>query len=338
MKPISQDIRNDIITLINNGHSIRQVAKQLGIHYSTVSRVRRDNSCNVKKSRGGRPSKLTATDKRRVVRMITSGEVDTATQAKQQLCNAIDTNISTKTVVRELKKAGMKATTKQKKPLLLSRHIRQRLEFAKKYQHWTLDDWKRVIWSDETKINRLGCDGRIWIWKKPGEPLVERHIKPTVKFGGGSLMIWGCMTAKGVGYMCRVDGNMDAQLYTNILNDELLRTLDYYHLARDDIVFQHDNDPKHTSRMATNWLNENDIEVLDWPPQSPDLNPIEHLWCHLKRKLAGYEDVATSMHELWKRVEAEWETIPTEGCMNLIESMTNRVAAVLKASGGYTKY
>jgi len=232
----------------------------------------------------------------------------------------------------------MKAATKQKKPKLRPHHIRQRPEFAQKYQHWTVDDWKRVIWSDETKINRLGCDGRNWVWRKPGEALTERHIQPTVKYGGGSLMIWGCMTAKGVGYMCRVDGNMDAQLYTNILNDELLGTLDYYHLDQSDIVFQHDNDSKHTSRMATNWLKENGIEVLDWPPQSPDLNPIEHLWWHLKRRLAGYEDAPTSMHELWTRVEMEWEAIPTDVCVGLIESMPRRVAAVLRARGSYTKY
>src|SRR5690242_14425213 len=95
---------------------------------------------------------------------------------------------------------------------------------------------------------------RNWVWRKPGEAVTKRHIQPTVKYGGGCLMIWGCMTAKGAGYMCRVDGNMDAQLYTDILNDELLFTLDYCRLDRSDIVFQHDNDPKHTSRMTTNWL------------------------------------------------------------------------------------
>jgi transposase len=80
------------------------------------------------------------------------------------------------------------------------------------------------------------------------------------------------------------------------------------------------------------------IRVLKWPSQSPDLNPIEHLWRHLKRQLAAYETEPTSIDELWERVEAEWEEVPAQMCINLIKSMARHVAAVLKAKGGYTKY
>lgn len=73
--------------------------------------------------------------------------------------------LSAETVRRALKEVGMEAVAKQKKPRLLPRHIRQRLDFALQHQHWTVEDWKRVIWSDETKINRLGSDGREWVWK-----------------------------------------------------------------------------------------------------------------------------------------------------------------------------
>ena len=216
--------------------------------------------------------------------------------------------------------------------------MRQRRNFALRYQHWTVDNWKRVVWSDETKISRVGSDWREMVWKKPGRALTEQEVKGTVKFGGGSLMMWGCMTAQGVGYACRIHGNLDAQLYTHILGDEFLRTLEYYGLEVDKIVFQHDNDSKHTSCIARQWLEDNGVEVLDWPSQSPDLNPIEHLWRRLKQQLAGYPTEARSIDELWERVETEWEKIPTQVCVDLIESMPRRVAAVLKAKGGYTKY
>jgi hypothetical protein len=78
--------------------------------------------------------------------------------------------------------------------------------------------------------------------------------------------------------------------------------------------------------------------VLEWPAQSPDLNPIEHLWIHLKKKLAEYETEPNGMLELWERVQAEWNKIPKEVCMGLIESMPRHIAALLKAKGGYTKY
>ena len=71
----------------------------------------------------------------------------------------------------------------------MPRHIRQCLEFALRHQHWTVDDWKRVIWSDETKINLLGSDGREWVWKMSNGVLTGQHVKGTAKFGGGSLML-----------------------------------------------------------------------------------------------------------------------------------------------------
>ena len=83
----------------------------------------------------------------------------------------------------------MKAVVKKKKPLLSVNCRKRRLAFALKYQHWTMEDWKRVIWSDETKINRIGSDGQEYVWKKKGEGLIAREVKGIVKFEGGSLMV-----------------------------------------------------------------------------------------------------------------------------------------------------
>ena len=78
--------------------------------------------------------------------------------------------------------------------------------------------------------------------------------------------------------------------------------------------------------------------MLDWPAQSPDLNPIEHLWWYLKKQLNGYEEEPSGMLGLWERIEREWEAIQEQVCVKLIESMPRRVTAVLKAQGGYVKY
>jgi DDE superfamily endonuclease len=220
----------------------------------------------------------------------------------------------------------------------LERHKKQSRNFALKHRHWTVEEWKRVVWSDETRVNRVESDGFEWAWKQPGSAIREHHVKGTVKFGGGSLMMWGCMTAQGVGYACRINGRMDAQLYTNILDDEFLKTLEWHELEIDKIIFQQDNDPKHTSRLARQWFEDKGVKVLEWPPQSPDLNPIEHLWRHLKRQLAAYPTEARNIDELWERVQTEWEKIPVQVCVDLISSMPRRIAAVLKAKGGYTKY
>ena len=78
-------------------------------------------------------------------------------------------------------------------------------------------------------------------------------------------MIWGCMTSKGVGYACKIEGTMDKELYTRILDDELVQTIRYYRLSKEDLIFQQDNDSKHTSALASEWLEDYGIEVLDWP-------------------------------------------------------------------------
>ena len=151
-------------------------------------------------------------------------------------------------------------------------------------------------------------------------------------------MMWGCLTAKGVGYACRIDCNMDSELYVDILEDYLLPTLDFCKMNKEKIIFQQDNDAKHTSHMAQDWFDNNGIEVLQWPQRSPDLSLIGNLWWYLDSKLAEYEDDPSGMLELWERVETERNKIPADFCMKLIEIMPRRIVAVLKAKGGYTKY
>ena len=151
-------------------------------------------------------------------------------------------------------------------------------------------------------------------------------------------MVWGCMTWEGVGDAAKIDGRMDGDLYLQILKDELQNSIRFYGLNPSDVIFQQDNDPKHTCKKVKEWLDVQEFRTMVWPAQSPDLNPIEHLWGHLKRRLAGYEQPPKGIQELWRRIEEEWGKIAAEVCQGLIESMPRRIEAVLKAKGGYTKY
>ena len=151
-------------------------------------------------------------------------------------------------------------------------------------------------------------------------------------------MVWGCMMWEGVGNLVKTDGKMDTDLYTQIMEDDLLGGLDWYDKSPREIIFQQDNDPKHKCLVYRGWYKDNGIELLPWPAQSADIAPIEHLWGHLKNRVKEYDHPPSGILELWESVEKEWNKIQPEVVQNLIESMPRRVAAVVKAKGGYTKY
>lgn len=152
-------------------------------------------------------------------------------------------------------------------------------------------------------------------------------------------MFWGCMTSKGLGYGCQVyDGTMKAMDYIHILNTTLKDSLEHYEYEPDGFIFQHDDDRKHTATATKTYLENEKIEVLPWPSQSADLNPIEDIWSYLKVQIGLREHRPTSIHDLRQVVLEEWEKILMQFIQSLYTSMPKRIQAVLKARRGYIRY
>ena len=192
MQKLSQQFIANILFLLNQGHSVRKIASSTGVCHTTVLRLSRQHPSTSPRPSAGWSSKLLSTNIRHAACLISSSKADTAVDVTKTLQLGGSGPVSTETVRKELKKFGMKAVVKCKQPFLSKKHQIARLDFAEKYQYWTVEDWKRVVWSDETKISRMGSDGRKWVWKQKGEGLSERLVQGTQKFGGGSLMLWRC--------------------------------------------------------------------------------------------------------------------------------------------------
>ena len=203
-----------------------------------------------------------------------------------------------------------------------------------KGKDWTVEMWNRVVWSDESKFNIFHSDGRTYVRRRVSEEFAEGCVVGTVKHGGGSVMIWGCICGSETGMMLRVETTMDMFKYIRVLEDGMIPSA--WAMRGLDYIFMHDNAPCHRAIVVNEWLEEHEVEVSSWPAQSPDLNPIENLWDYMERQLE--KTPSTTKEGLWKRLQELWSSIPSETVANLVSSMPRRVAAVIEAKGGHTKY
>lgn len=156
-----------------------------------------------------------------------------------------------------------------------------------------------------------------------------------MKHGGGGVMVWGCMSSAGVGELVFIDGIMDKTVYLNILKDNVKKSAEKLNLPA-SFTFQHDNDPKHTSHIARMWIAYNTSHVLPHPLHSPDLNPIEHLWEELDRRVK--KRAISNKPELKSALLEEWQKLGEETTKKLMHSMPRRLDAVIKQKGLPTKY
>ena len=338
-KKLSQDTRNNVKSLIASGKTTKQIVETTGVSRAQVIRMKNVNDPDREQCNGGRPSLIPKRTKQVVSFKVRRGYLATAKDVQKYL-QEIGYNYGYSSTTYLMRSLDLKSSFKKKKPLISNVNRKKRFLWAKEHKDWTVNDWKKVIYSDETKVNRWGSDGAQITWKHKDDSLQPHNIQTRLKGAGGSIMVWGCMTSLGVGYACRiVEYPMNSELYTHILGTTYKDTLDYYGLSGTDVIFQQDGDPKHTSKFTKQWLETNKINYIrDWPPNSPDLNPIEHLWHHIKVKLDSYSTKPRNIDELWDRFEKEWNGFTLEDMQRYYKSIPKRIEAVIKPKGGYTKY
>ena len=147
-------------------------------------------------------------------------------------------------------------------------------------------------------------------------------------------MVWACFSSNGVGNIVFINEKMDSLVYVRILRENMNDSARKMGLS--EFVFQQDNDPKHTSKISKEFFQRNGIKLLEWPAQSPDLNPIERLWAYMKRKLK--ECPPKNIKELRATLLKIWNEIPKSVCEKLVGSFSNRIEEVIRMNGCLTRY
>ncbi len=220
------------------------------------------------------------------------------------------------------------------KPLLNQRQRQKHLTWAVEKNNWNVAQWSKVLFSDESKFCISFGNQGPRVWRKSGEAQNPCCLKSSVKFPQ-SVMIWAAMSSAGVGPLCFLKSTVNAAIYQEILEHFMLPSADKLY-GDADFIFQQDLAPAHTAKGTKSWFNDHGVTVLDWPANSPDLNPIENLWGIVKRKMRDTRP--SNADELKDAVKETWASIPPQQCHKLITSMPRRIEAVIKAKGAPTKY
>lgn len=337
MPQMSRVMRERAIGMLTAGMSTRAVAVQLNVHNRTIGRLRarfRETGNTANRPHPRRPRVTTAEQDRHIRLSHLRDRLRPATRTADETVGLHNRRISAQTVRNRLREANLRARRPHRGLDLTEGRRHTRLVWARVHARWTLARWRRVLFSDESRFQLYRADGRQRVWRRVGERFADGNVIRRVAHGGGGVMVWAGIAS---GYRTRVhfiEGNLNARRY----RDEVLTPIVVPFIRQHDVIFQQDNARPHVARLCTQFLEAEGIQVLDWPPYSPDMSPIEHLWDVLDRRVRDRVPVPGNVQQLRDAITEEWDNIPQATIDNLINSMRRRCTALRDANGGHTRY
>lgn len=321
------------------GEKVSQIARDTGIsrqHLYSLERKYNQDPTMKDQDRSGRPPKVSSELERRIVRGIKIHPFKSSSKIAQEVNAGMEEEekISPKTVRVVAIKNGYYARRPLAKPVLTKAHITTRYTFAALYQNRTMHFWQSVLFMDETQLRLCPQDLRKKVRRQEGKRLDRKHLVPRVKFGGGGVMYWGCVSWSGPGPLVAIDGALDGETYAEMLEQNIPGVI--RNLNVQTLKFIEDHAPIHRTQHVIQVKQRLNMRDLDLPPNSPDINVIENVWSIWKTKVA--ERGPNTRDELRTIAAQEWRNLPVETIRCLIRSMPDRLGAIVSSRGGNTKY
>ena len=332
--------RTKIITLHQyTNKSKNEISRIVGVSRRSVGRIIKNFkvSENLESNRKGRCGRKTKAGPETMQMLVSESEVhprSTSTELRNYV-ESLGVQVSSRTVRRYLLKSGRNARRPIKKQLLTEKMKQKRLAWAEIYKEWTKEDWRRVLFSDESNFQVQGQRSQ-YVRRSKNEEIREEHMNQFVK-QPEKRMFWGSFSYNGVGSLHPIKGTMNAGQYIQVINNKIQTDMENA-FPNSEGIFQHDLAPCHRAKKCTKLFSEKNICVLDWPGNSTDLNPMENLWAIVK--LEARKKDCTTMDKMTQAVIDIWFSDPKmkQHCATLVDSMPERVNQVIQKRGGHIKY
>jgi hypothetical protein len=280
--------------------------------------------------RSGRP-RVTSED---MDTSIVAAATETPITTPRIIRSELGVEASARTVRRRLDEAGLFGRVARIEYPFTQEHIDKRLKFAGDHENWSDNQWASVLFGDETYIC-LGTHGQIWVQRPEDTAYLSECMVPGQTNFAPKIGIWACFSSQGVGALRIFDDSMNTTLYGDTMK-RWMKPCALRFWPNSAWFYLQDNASYHKSYRSLEWFHNNGVSLVELPPHSPDLNPIENLWADLKRRVESRRP--RSIQELKEIVNQEWENTSRLTCSNLVDSMHDRMLAVIEERGFKTGY